>query len=240
MGKSKKRRNNKQEKRRKRSVLKKKQQVKNKIRLKANEKRKNEYPVFNYFNMNEGFVSQRFIYEIKKILNKLRFDDRSLFDPKQQRKFQDIKKYGFTAVTDKLLSEDLTLVDFGVKHMGYCSDITRMYTREHEKKDIVEFLNNLIDEVVDEMYLGMKFSEVDRMVREKLKSKNYDSFIIHSVGHGVGLEVHERPFIHNKSKTQVQEGMVFTIEPGIYFSDFGVRLEKMVAVENKKVHILSG
>ena len=105
MGKSKKRRNEKQDKRRKQSALKKKQQVKNKIRIKADERRKKEYPVFNYFNMNEGFVSERFIKEIKKVLNRVRFDDRSIFDSKQQRMFRDIKKYGFAAFNDKLLSE---------------------------------------------------------------------------------------------------------------------------------------
>ncbi len=105
MGKSKKSRNKKQEKRRKRSALKKKQQVKNRIRFEANEKRRKEYPVFNYFNMNEGVVSERFIIEIKRILNRLRFDDQLMFDSAQQRMFRNIKKYGFEAFTNKLLSE---------------------------------------------------------------------------------------------------------------------------------------
>lgn len=148
-------------------------------------------------------------------------------------------RYPHPNIINQKLSEDPIMVDFGIKYTGYCTDITRMYSKQQKQKDMIEFLDNLILELVDEIYLGMEFNEIDRIVREKLGSKNYDTYFIHSVGHGVGLSVHERPYIHNKTKNHVENGMVFTIEPGMYFSDFGMRIEKIVAIQNDKARFLS-
>ena len=145
-------------------------------------------------------------------------------------------RYPHPNIIDKRLSEDPVLLDFGVKHKGYCADITQTYSKKH--KPILEFLDNLILEVLDEINIGMKFYEIDEIVRKKLKRRNYDSNLIHLAGHGVGLEVHERPNMHNESKDSVENGTVFALEPGIYFEDFGLRIEKMIAIQNGKSQIL--
>ena len=64
-------------------------------------------------------------------------------------------------------------------------------------------------------------------------------FFVHSTGHGVGLDIHEMPYISARSSTVVEEGMVFTIEPGIYVpGEFGIRIEDMVVISNGRAEIL--
>ena len=63
---------------------------------------------------------------------------------------------------------------------------------------------------------------------------------MHSLGHGVGLDIHEWPYVNSRNETLIQNGMVFTIEPGIYLPNkFGVRIEDMVMIKNDKVIVLS-
>ena len=74
-----------------------------------------------------------------------------------------------------------------------------------------------------------------------LSNAGYGKYFVHSLGHGVGLDIHEYPYVNSKNETRVQEGMVFTIEPGIYIpKEFGVRIEDMVIIDfDGKVKILS-
>jgi len=85
----------------------------------------------------------------------------------------------------------------------------------------------------------MKAKEIDAIAREVIREAGYGEYFVHSLGHGVGLDIHEYPFINARSETVVEEGMVFTIEPGIYLPDrFGVRIEDMVVMEQGRPRVL--
>ncbi len=140
----------------------------------------------------------------------------------------------------KLKDGDFVLLDFGVKFQNYCSDMTRtvFFGRATDKQKEIynvvlqaqqraaNFLNTKIKS-------GKKVTgtEVDRVAREYISSYGFPD-IPHSLGHGIGLEVHEHPSLSSKSKDILKEGMVFSIEPGIYIPNFGgVRIEDLFVIE---------
>ncbi len=143
----------------------------------------------------------------------------------------------------KLKTNDLILIDFGAKVDGYCSDMTRTFFHgkptEEQKKvyDIVlqaqqkaiEYCKSQIENSKSE---EIKANEVDKVTRDYIISQGFPS-IPHSLGHGIGLEVHEPPYLGPGSKDTLGEGMVFSIEPGIYFpGKFGVRIEDLFVIQN--------
>jgi Xaa-Pro aminopeptidase len=82
---------------------------------------------------------------------------------------------------------------------------------------------------------GVPCREVDSRVRESLDRSGYLKYFVHSTGHGVGLDIHERPSLSPRSKDRLDEGMVVTVEPGVYFPGLGgVRLEDMVRVSGTR------
>lgn len=140
----------------------------------------------------------------------------------------------------KLNSGDIVLLDFGVRWENYCSDMTRTVffgnPSEKQKKiheTVLEAQQRAIDFINKQIKSGkkLKASEVDKVAREYIKSRGYPD-IPHSLGHGIGLEVHEHPYISQKSKEELKIGMVFSIEPGVYIPDFGgVRIEDLYVLE---------
>lgn len=132
------------------------------------------------------------------------------------------------------------LLDFGVKFENYCSDMTRTIffgNPSRKQKEIYETVLNAQKQAID--FINSSFREgkqikaakVDKAARDYIISKGYLS-IPHSLGHGIGLQVHEYPHISPKSKEILKEGMVFSIEPGIYILDYGgVRIEDLFVLE---------
>ena len=134
-----------------------------------------------------------------------------------------------------LLSK-FTVLDFGVKYKGYCSDMTRMLYYGTPSQDEISAYNKLRDSfttAVSALSVGKKFAEVDALVRKALGKA-----FTHALGHGVGVEVHEQPSIAPASKHSLKDGMVFTIEPGVY-SKYGMRLEDTFICSNEKVQALT-
>lgn len=147
---------------------------------------------------------------------------------------------------------DLLLVDGGVLFKRYCSDRTRTVEVDGEinfsKKQT--FKNKTRQKVYDIVLKaqeasikaakpGMLASEVDKIGRDIITKAGYGDFFIHSTGHGVGVDIHELPVIGASSKDVLEEGMVFTIEPGIYLpNEFGVRIEDMLLVTKNGVKVL--
>jgi Xaa-Pro aminopeptidase/Xaa-Pro dipeptidase len=81
--------------------------------------------------------------------------------------------------------------------------------------------------------------EVDLAAREYIERAGYGKFFTHSTGHGVGIEIHEPPRVYKEEKTPIKEGMVFTIEPGVYLPGLGgIRLENIVVVEKEGARVL--
>ncbi len=133
----------------------------------------------------------------------------------------------------KKLSEPI-LIDWGCIFEGYCSDNTRtmVYTeRQHEIWDIVAEAH---DKAIKAIKPGMKCCEVDKVARDIIADYGYGDKFIHSTGHSLGLDIHETPGFSMRDETPVENGMVITVEPGIYLEgEFGVRLEDTVSISKK-------
>ena len=132
----------------------------------------------------------------------------------------------------KIQNEDIITIDMGCKVNGYCSDMTRTFFVGkilEEVKPIYDLvLKNQIQTLKDYKD-GMSTRLVSKMVENDFRLHNYD--LIHSLGHGVGLEIHEPPYISYKNDTLLKENMVVTDEPGIYIpGKFGVRIEDTVQI----------
>ena len=144
---------------------------------------------------------------------------------------------GFT----KLQFGDEILIDFGCKVNGYCSDITRTFLfgddgkHEEFKKAYASVLkaHNLAKEKIT---AGMTGKEADAIARNSLKADGYGELFTHSLGHGIGLNIHEKPSISPKGEQTLENGMVFSDEPGVYVAgQYGIRIEDTVALKNGKV-----
>ena len=134
------------------------------------------------------------------------------------------------------------LVDLGAKYPGYCSDLTRLLFLSKMPTYINKLISIIMgaqEKSIRKISDGVKASDVDRVARSYIEKKGYGRFFGHSLGHGVGLEVHELPSLNSKSQEVLKEGMVVTVEPGIYLpGKFGVRLESMVLVKKGKSRVL--
>ena len=139
---------------------------------------------------------------------------------------------------------DEILIDFGCRVNGYCSDITRTFLfgddKNHEefKKayDAVLGAHLLVQE---KLVSGMTGHEGDAIARDYLKSKGLGELFTHSLGHGIGLNVHEYPSLRPNMQEILKDGMVFSDEPGVYKAgEFGIRIEDTVTLKNGKVKSL--
>ncbi|WP_461832493.1 M24 family metallopeptidase [Aquifex sp.] len=138
------------------------------------------------------------------------------------------------------------LIDMGLLWEGYCTDFTRTFyigKPSEEFKKVYEIVKGAHMSALEKAKVGNTVGDVDKAAREYIEKKGYGQFFIHSTGHGVGVEIHEFPRVYYKgdeSKTPIEEGLVFTIEPGIYLpGKFGVRLENIVVVKNGVAEPLS-
>jgi len=137
--------------------------------------------------------------------------------------------------TERRISEgDVLIVDFEAKYRGYCSDITRTFSigRPSEKViEVYEVVKEAQKKAVQSVREGTIAREVDAAARSLIASRGYGEHFTHRTGHGLGLDIHEEPYIAPNSEIALREGMVFTIEPGVYLEGrFGVRIEDDVAL----------
>ena len=138
---------------------------------------------------------------------------------------------------------DFVLFDFGSRFQGYHSDETCTVIcgpPTSEQKTIFQLVKEAHDRAVALVRPGISIHEVDAAARDHIRNGGYADYFGHGLGHGVGLAVHEDPTINAEKKNILQEGMVFTIEPGIYVPNLGgVRLEDMVRVTSQGVEVLT-
>lgn len=131
----------------------------------------------------------------------------------------------------------LCVIDFGVKYRGYCSDITRTIYVGKQKKEEISMYNLLLKiqtDTIGEVKENKKCSELYDFVNNTLGK--YKKYFTHGLGHGVGIEIHEMPNLTLNSKDRIQNNMVFTIEPGLYFPrKFGIRIEDTLLFKNKPI-----
>lgn len=197
-----------------------------------------------------GLSERRLYFEAKRFLSDEGSFDLS-FDP-----IVAIEKNGAKphATPDDTILEygDMLLFDAGIKYKRYCSDRTRTF--EVKEGLSVSKAQNISDKTRQKIYdtvlkaqeeaiafakEGVRAKDIDQKAREIISSAGYGSFFNHSTGHGIGLDIHELPRISQRSKDIIREGMVFTVEPGIYLpDDFGVRIEDVVVIKNGRAEIL--
>ncbi len=148
------------------------------------------------------------------------------------------------APTDRVIEEnDMLTLDFGACYAGYMSDITRTIwfgTPSDELCRIWYAVYDAQQTAIAAVCPGIKASELDRIHRQVLEKHGLGDYIMHSLGHGVGLEIHEEPRVSSGSSVELEPGMVITIEPGVYIPGVGgVRTEDMVAVTKDGAQVLT-
>ncbi|WP_096017528.1 M24 family metallopeptidase [Campylobacter lanienae] len=153
---------------------------------------------------------------------------------------------------ERIKSNDLLLVDAGVKYQRYCSDRTRTaefkdgfkFTKEQKfsnskQNEIYQIVKEAQNLAIKAVKPGVRACDIDAAARDFIAKNGYGECFFHSTGHGVGLDIHEFPIISPKSTTIIEPGMVFSVEPGIYIeSEFGIRIEDVVVVTNDGCEVL--
>jgi len=141
-------------------------------------------------------------------------------------------------ISEKKIKEgDVVLVDIGATFKGYHSDMSRtfIFGRVDEKKaDLINIVNESQKLALDSIKIGINCKELDKITRNYFieKKEEWSSRFIHSLGHGVGLDIHERPYISSNSQDIIQENMVITIEPGLYIPGLGgARTEDLILIK---------
>jgi Xaa-Pro aminopeptidase len=143
----------------------------------------------------------------------------------------------------KLPRRGFVTLDFGVMLDGYCSDMTRTVHLGRAMdgvRDVYDFVLEAQAAAVAAVAPGVTAGDVDEAARSVLRRAGLDKYFSHSTGHGVGLEIHEGPRIAAKQTQVLEQGMVITIEPGVYMpGKFGLRIEDMVLVTAKGGEVLT-
>lgn len=147
--------------------------------------------------------------------------------------------------TNPLVAGDLLLIDMGVIVEGYCSDMTRVVHLSGKKpkaRMMRAFEATLKAEksALKRVKPGVKCADLHGIAVDVLKKHKLDRYFTHSLGHGVGLEIHEAPRLNASSETILEPGMIITIEPGVYLPGLGgIRIEDLVAVTKTGHRVLS-
>ena len=137
--------------------------------------------------------------------------------------------------SDKVLCQgEMVTIDFGAVKDGYHSDETVTVSLGcpcERSREIHAVVKEAHDRAIAAVRPGIRCRDLDEVARSYIRQRGYEDFFGHGLGHGVGLDIHEKPVVSPRSDAVVEEGMVFTIEPGIYIPGFGgVRIEDTVAV----------
>jgi Xaa-Pro aminopeptidase len=145
----------------------------------------------------------------------------------------------------RLKNNEPVLMDYGCRYGDYCSDITRTFwfgqKPSKEFARIYDIVKSAYDITFKTAKPGMSGGELDAVCRNYIeKSSGLAKHFIHSTGHGLGIAIHEVPFLRMKSEDRLEEGSVFTIEPGLYFEGkLGIRYENTVLLTKNGAKILT-
>lgn len=148
-----------------------------------------------------------------------------------------------TATYKPIEKGDFLTLDFGCVYNGYCSDMTRTVvfgTPTAEQRTVYDTVLAAQKKAIDSLCVGIKCFEADKIARDVIADAGYGEYFTHSLGHSVGIEIHETPVFSPKSTDVLQNGNVLSVEPGIYIDrQYGVRIEDLIAVKNGKIVNLS-
>ncbi|MEQ8446018.1 MAG: Xaa-Pro peptidase family protein [Pelagibacterium sp.] len=143
----------------------------------------------------------------------------------------------------RLASGDAVLIDIGGRIGGYPSDMTRVGYLDAGPEgysDIHAVVDQAVKAALAAARPGVRANEIDKAARNVIATAGYGKYFLHRTGHGLGLDIHEPPYITATSSTVLEEGMVFSIEPGIYLPGrFGIRLEEIVILRQDGPEVFS-
>jgi len=147
--------------------------------------------------------------------------------------------------TERRLKEgDIVLIDFGSSYSAYASDMTRTFVVGKPEKRLEEIWYAVYEsqeKAIMKLKAGISAEDPDKEARAVLSEKGLLDNFVHGIGHGVGLEVHEPPFLLVGKKDRIEENYVVTIEPGVYIKGWGgVRIEDTLAVRSGGAEVLTG
>ncbi|MFH1782383.1 MAG: Xaa-Pro peptidase family protein [Candidatus Omnitrophota bacterium] len=148
------------------------------------------------------------------------------------------------SVTKRILrKKDMFLIDLGTLYKGYNSDLTRARYLGRIDRKYLKLYNIVLDaqlKAIEAIKPGIKANILDKISRNYISYRGLGKYFVHSLGHGIGLETHELPRISHNSNDILEEGMVITIEPGIYIPGWGgIRIEDDILVTNKGREVLT-
>jgi Xaa-Pro dipeptidase len=130
--------------------------------------------------------------------------------------------------------ESPVLIDWGAVYNNYSSDTTRTIVETEKQEEIFNIVLDAQTTAIKSIKPGVKSSYIDTIARDVITEYGYGDSFIHSTGHGVGLEIHEKPSLSKNDEETLEKGMVVTVEPGIYLEgEFGVRIEDMILITNR-------
>ncbi len=175
---------------------------------------------------------------------------KSLIDSYSKESFETIVLSGSNSSLPHGISSDMEinksgilLCDFGAEQNGYKSDetiTTHLGNPDSKFLDVYDTVYSAQQLAVSKIKPGVKFSYLDITARDYIEKRGYGKYFTHSLGHGVGLDIHEYPYVSKRNDDIVREGMVFTIEPGVYIEgEFGVRIEDMCYVEKDGARLIT-
>jgi len=153
--------------------------------------------------------------------------------------------YPHARATNRVIrNNENVLLDFGIDLNGYKSDLTRNFFLGRiapRVKQVFDALNFAQREAISLIKPGRSCSQVDAQARKVLRKFGLAKYFGHSLGHGVGLDIHEAPRLSSQSTSLLEAGMIVTVEPGVYIpNQFGIRVEDMVLVTKEGYEALSG
>ena len=139
---------------------------------------------------------------------------------------------------------ELLTLDFGCKYKGYCSDMTRTLAIGRISDEMRDLYNVVLEAQLaacEKLKPGMHVKEGDALARDIIKKYGFGDFFGHGLGHGVGLEIHEEPYLSFRGSHVLKENMTVTIEPGVYLPNkFGVRIEDLVFMTSTGIKNVTG
>lgn len=139
------------------------------------------------------------------------------------------------SLRDKEIGNNLVIIDAGAKFEGYCSDMTRTFCIDpnSDQRELYEDVLDIYNETISVLEVGKKFSSITKQVEDIVVDKGYslDKNFVHSLGHSLGIDIHEKPGFNIQEDRKIERGMVFTVEPGLYVEGLGgVRIEDTIYV----------